>query len=68
MASLIKKNRKQYTPQFKFERALEALKSDNLSEISRKYGVSVNVLSDWRARLLENGAQAFETTPDQEKN
>ena len=68
MASLIKKNRKQYTPQFKFDRALETLRSDNLSEISRKYGVSVNVLSNWRARLLRHGAQAFETTPDQEKN
>jgi len=60
--------RKQYSSQFKFDRALEAIKIDNLSEISRKYGVSVNVLSNWRERLLKHGAQAFETTPDQEKN
>ena len=60
--------RKQYSPQFKFDRALEAVKTDNLSEISRKYNVSVNVLSNWRARLIKQGAHAFEATPDQEKN
>lgn len=60
--------RKQYSPQFKFDRALEALKTDNLSEISRKYGVSVNVLSNWRSELLKRGAQMFQSTPDQENN
>jgi transposase len=60
--------RKQYSPQFKFDRALEAIKSANLSEISRKYGVSVNVLSNWRSELLKRGAQTFTTTPDQENN
>jgi transposase-like protein len=60
--------RKQYTPQFKFDRALEAIKTDNLSEISRKYGVSVNVLSNWRSELIKRGAQMFATTPDQENN
>lgn len=60
--------RKQYTPQFKFDRALEAIKAGNLSEISRKYDVSVNVLSNWRAELLKRGAQIFIHTPDQENN
>jgi len=60
--------RKQYSPQFKFDRALEAVKVGNLSEISRKYGVSVNVLSNWRSELLRRGAQIFTTTPDQENN
>ena len=60
--------RKQYSPQFKFDRALEAVKTDNLSEISRKYGVSVNVLSNWRSELLKRGPQTFTTTPDQENN
>lgn len=58
--------RKQYSPQFKFDRALEAIKNDNLSEISRKYGVSVNVLSNWRSELLKRGGQVFTSTPDQE--
>ena len=60
--------RKQYSPQFKFDRALEAIKNDNLSEISRKYGVSVNILSKWRSELLAKGAQTFANSPDKEKN
>ncbi len=63
-----KKNRKHYSAQFKIDRALETIKSNNLSDISRKYSVSVNVLSVWRSQLLERGAQIFETSPDKEKN
>jgi transposase len=62
------KGRKKYSPQFKLDRALEAVKNGNLSEISRKYGVSVNILSNWRAQLIEKGVGVFETSPDQEKN
>ncbi len=58
--------RKQYSPQFKFDRALEAIKTDNLSEIVRKYDISVNILSKWRSDLLERGAGMFQTTPDRE--
>ena len=60
------KTRKKYSPQFKFERALEAIQTGNLSEISRKYDISVNVLSNWRSELLKRGAQMFVTTQDQE--
>ncbi|PIP33579.1 hypothetical protein COX22_03595 [Candidatus Falkowbacteria bacterium CG23_combo_of_CG06-09_8_20_14_all_49_15] len=66
MSSPIKKNRRQYTPQFKFDRALEALRAENMSEISRKYGISVNVLSSWRSQLLAHGPKSFETSPDSE--
>ncbi len=62
------KTRKSYAPQFKFERAVESIKSGNLSEISRKYAISVNILSMWRSALLEKGSQIFETSADQEKN
>lgn len=62
------KNRKQYSPQFKFDRALEAIKTGNISEISRKYGVSVNILSKWRSELLTRGGQIFAANSDQEKN
>ncbi len=68
MNDTTKRSRRKFSAQFKFDRALEAVKTDNLSEISRKYGVSVNVLSAWRLQLLKQGAQAFETSPDQEKN
>ncbi|SRR6056297_161057 len=58
--------RKQYSPQFKFDRALEAVKNDNLSEISRQYGISPNILSKWRSDLLAQGARMFQTAPNGE--
>lgn len=58
--------RKQYTAQFKFDRALETVKNDNLSEISRKYNIGANVLSRWRADLIKQGYRLFETSPNQE--
>lgn len=54
-----------YTPQFKFERAVDSIKGDNISEISRQYGLSANLLYLWKSQLLERGPQAFETSPDQ---
>ena len=58
--------RKQYTPQFKFDRAIETIKNDNLSEISRKYNIGANVLSKWRSDLIKQGYRLFETSPNQE--
>lgn len=58
--------RKGYTPQFKFDRVIEAIKKDNLSEISRRYGVNVNLISKWRSQLLTQGSRLFVTAPDQE--
>jgi len=58
--------RKSYTPQFKFDRVIEAIKKDNLSEISRRYGVNVNLISKWRDQLLTQGSHLFTTAPDQE--
>jgi transposase len=60
--------RKSYAPQFKLDRAAEAIRNNNLSEISRKYGLAVNLISKWRSQLLEQGARLFETSPDQEVN
>lgn len=59
-----RKNNK-YTPQFKLDRALEALRTDNVAEIVRKYDLNANLLYLWRGQLVERGAQVFETTPDQ---
>lgn len=56
--------RKQYTPQFKFDRALEAVKNDNLSEISRKYNIGTNILCKWRSDLIKQGFRLFEASPD----
>lgn len=60
------KTRRKHTPQFKFNLAKEAVKTGNLSEVSRKYGVGVNIISTWMKRLEEQGFHIFETTPDQQ--
>lgn len=60
------KTRKTYTPQFKYNVAKEAIKTGNISEIARKYGVSVNIASLWAKQLNEQGYHVFETTPDQQ--
>jgi transposase len=56
--------RKQYSSQFKFDRVIESVKTDNLSELSRQYGISVNVLSAWRSQFIAQGPRAFENSPD----
>ena len=61
-----KTKRKTYSPQFKIDRAIEAIKANNLSGISRKYDVPANVISAWRDLLLEHGSKLFETAPDQQ--
>lgn len=60
--------RKKYTSQFKLDRALEAIKNNNLSEISRKYNIGANLISKWKSHLIEQGSHIFETIPNQEIN
>jgi transposase len=56
--------KKSYTPQFKLDRALDALKG-NVADLARKYDLNANLLYLWRDQLIERGAQVFETSPDQ---
>ncbi len=63
-----KKKKASYTPKFKLERALEVLRTNNVSEIARKYNLSSSVLYLWRDQLLERGVLVFETAPDQTVN
>jgi len=63
-----KKKKNSYTPQFKLERALEVLRTDNVSVLARKYGLSANLLYLWRDQLIERGIKVFETSPDQTVN
>ena len=60
--------KKTYTPQFKLDRALDALGNNNIAEIARKYDLNANLLYLWRDQLIERGAQVFETAPDQTAN
>jgi len=57
-----------YASQFKLDRALEVLRSNNVSEVARKYGLSANLLYLWRDQLIEKGSSVFETSPDQSVN
>lgn len=63
-----KRKKKTYTAQFKLDRAIESLKSNNAAEIARKYDLNPNLLYLWRDQLLEHGAKIFETAPNQETN
>ena len=60
-----KRKKNNYTPQFKLDRALEVLRTDNAAETARKYGLNPNLLYQWRDQLLERGVKVFETAPDQ---
>ncbi len=61
-----KRKKANYAPQFKLDRALEAIKTNNIAEIARKYNLNPNLLYLWRDQLIERGATVFETAPDGE--
>jgi len=56
--------RKQYSAEFKFKLALEAIKKESLSEVARQHGLGANVVSRWKQILLEEGAQIFDASPN----
>ena len=58
--------RKKYSAKYKFDRVMETIRRDNVSEVARQYGISTTVVSKWRNRLMELGYQIFETTENQE--
>jgi len=60
--------RTKYSAQFKLDRVLEAIKSDNITQVARKYNIGVNMLCNWKKQLLNNGVVIFENSPDKEKN
>lgn len=53
-----------YTAKFKFDRVIESLKKDSVSEVARQYGFGVNLLSKWRSEFLREGHIFFEGKPD----
>lgn len=61
--------KKSYTPQFKFDRVLDALRgSGNIADIARKYGLNANLHYLWRDQLIERGPHIFETASDHAAN
>ena len=54
------KKRRQYSPEFKFKVALEAVKGrKTLSELAGELQVHPTQISDWKRLLLEEGASVF---------
>lgn len=55
--------RKQHSAQFKFKVALEAAKeTKTLSQLSGEYELHASQISEWKGRLLKEGASLFSTT------
>ena len=55
-----KTSRKKYTPEFKAQVAIEALKEQStLAELAKKYEVSPTMISHWKADLVKNAGAAF---------
>ena len=53
-------SRKKYTPEFKAQVAIEALKEQStLAELAKKYEVSPTMISHWKADLVKNAGSAF---------
>lgn len=56
----------QYTARFKFDRVIESIKKDDVSEVSRQYGFGANLLSKWRSAFLKGGHIFFDDKPDRD--
>ena len=53
-------SRKKYTPTFKLQVVVEALQSDKSdAAVARAYGVHPVTLSNWKKKLLQDGAEVF---------
>jgi putative transposase len=59
---------KRHSAQFKFKVALEAAKgSKTLNELSSEYGLHPSQISEWKSRLLSEGAGIFGSNTAQEQ-
>ena len=55
----MRRKRRNHKPDFKAKVALATLKGDRaLAELSARYGVHQNRVTEWTKRLLENAGQA----------
>lgn len=56
----MRRKRRNHKPDFKAKVALADLKGDmTLAELSAKYDVHQNQITEWKKQLLENAGQAF---------
>ena len=58
------KERKQYSPEYKFRMAVEAAKNGTtVSQLASESGVHPTQISEWKATLMTEGASLFERRP-----
>jgi transposase len=57
-----KNKRKQYSPQFKAQVALEAAREDKtVAQLSSQYDLHPTVINNWKRQLLEGASNLFES-------
>jgi len=62
-----KRPRRNHAPAFKAKVALEAIKGEQtLVELSQRYQVHSNQITDWKKQLLENAPDIFNRSPKAE--
>ena len=60
---MAKRKRRNFTPEFKAEVVLEALRGESSqAELCRRHNLSEDQLSKWKQQVIENVASVFTTT------
>ena len=60
---MAKRKRRHFTPEFKAEVVLEALRGETSQvELCRRHNLSEEQLSTWKRQILENAASLFESS------
>jgi transposase-like protein len=60
----MRRKRRNHSPEFKAKVALAALKGDKtLAELSSKFDLHQNQISQWKQELLENASSVFGSGP-----
>jgi transposase len=63
----MKAKRKKFTPAFKAQVAIEALKErETLAELSRRFELHPNMISKWKQEFLSRSSEIFETQPPEQ--
>ena len=63
---MAKRKRRTFTPEFKTEVVLEALRGESSqAELCRRHNLSEDQVSKWKKQFLENAASVFASTDQQ---
>ena len=65
---MAKRKRRRFTPEFKAQVVLEALRSESSqAELCQRHNINEEQLSTWKRQLLENAASLFEPSDKSSK-